>query len=264
VAVSADSATDAYDRLAAVYDDCNASNDYEMWLGEALLPELERHGLQLGWALDVGCGTGRAFDPLLARGWHVLGCDVSSQMLAEAGRKFGPRVPLLHLDARDLPAICPAPGLPTGEAFTLVLLLNDVLNYLTEDGDLDQAFAGVKGNLSRPDGLVAFDVNTLSLFRDEFVVGVVEEMGSGGWEWRGLTERAEAGAIYEARLSGRGLKPNVHRQRHWTSDEIRSALEAAGLHSVASLGQREEGGQVVLSDPPDEERDAKVIYVASL
>ncbi|HEX8050012.1 MAG TPA: hypothetical protein VF504_00975, partial [Solirubrobacterales bacterium] len=50
---SASDAQTAYDRYAPVYDESNAQNDYEMWLGEVLLPELEKHGLRNGWALDV-------------------------------------------------------------------------------------------------------------------------------------------------------------------------------------------------------------------
>jgi len=48
-------------RVAPVYDEWNSQNDYEMWLGEVLLPELEKLGLQKGWALDVGVRGGRAF-----------------------------------------------------------------------------------------------------------------------------------------------------------------------------------------------------------
>ncbi|HYG96722.1 MAG TPA: methyltransferase domain-containing protein, partial [Solirubrobacterales bacterium] len=87
-----ESARIAYDRYAPIYDEWNAQNDYEMWLGETLLPEMEKHGLRKGWALDVGCGTGRAFDTLLSRGWQVVGSDVSGGMLAEAERNFGSRV----------------------------------------------------------------------------------------------------------------------------------------------------------------------------
>jgi len=95
-----ESAGEAYDRYAAVYDEANAQNDYETWVGKAILPELEQRGLRKGWALDVGCGTGRAFDPLLSRGWKVVGCDLSAGMLAEAERKYGSRVQLFELDAR--------------------------------------------------------------------------------------------------------------------------------------------------------------------
>lgn len=249
---------DAYDRWAAVYDAWNAENDYEMWLGEVLLPELERRGLRKGWALDVGCGTGRAFEPLLARGWQVVGCDVSPGMLATAGEKFGSRVQLLHVDARQLPAISPASGL-TERAFQLVLLLNDVVNYLTEDGDLEQLFAGVARNLSKQ-GLVAFDVNTLALFRADYASGVSEEMGD--WRWQGLTGEVKTGGIYEGRFSGRGVETHIHRQRHWTAEQIRGALETADLCCLAALGQREEDGRVLLSEVPDEERDAKVVYIA--
>ncbi|HEX5989411.1 MAG TPA: class I SAM-dependent methyltransferase [Solirubrobacterales bacterium] len=258
-----ESARDAYDRYAAVYDECNAQNDYEMWLGEVLLPVLEEHGLQKGWALDVGCGTGRAFDPLLARGWEVVGCDVSSGMLAEAARKFGSRIRLLHVDARSLPPISPAAGVPDTEAFHLILLLNDVVNYVLEDGDLEKVFAGVRSNLSRDGGLVAFDANTLGLFRDHFALDDEEGMGDRGWDWQGLSAPGTPGSVFEARLSGRGVETHIHRQRHWTSEQVTEALAACGLERLALLGQREEGGRVLLSESLDEERDEKAIYVAA-
>ena len=256
-----ESARDAYDRFAPVYDEFNSANNYEMWLGEVLLPELQKHGLRRGRALDVGCGTGRAFDPLLDRDWEVVGCDGSAGMLAQAAQKFGERVPLIHADARELEAISPSPGQPAGEAFQLVLLLNEVANYLTEDGDLERAFAGVRRNLSS-EGLVVFDTNTLLWFRDSFASGKSEEMSARGWDWQGLNESVERGAIYEAQLSGQGVKSHVHRQRHWTPEQVEAALEASGLCPLAALGQREEDCQVILESPLDEARDSKVIHIA--
>jgi SAM-dependent methyltransferase len=255
-----ESARDAYDRLAGIYDVWTAQNNYEMWLGEVLLPELEKHGLRRGWALDVGCGTGRAFEPLLVRDWQIVGCDVSQGMLSEAERKFGSQVQLLHLDARDLPPICPSPALPSEEAFQLVLFLNDVVNYLTEDGELEQVFTGFRRNLS-PEGLVVFDANTLAQFRTDYASDVTEERDSR--EWSGLTDEIKPGSIYEGRLSGNDLETHIHRQRHWTTEQMKEALEASGLRCLAALGQREEGERVLLSDPPDEERDAKVVYIAA-
>jgi SAM-dependent methyltransferase len=259
---SGESARHAYDRYASSYDETNAQNDYEMWLGEVLLPELEKHGLCKGWALDVGCGTGRAFTPLLSRGWRIVGCDVSPRMLAEARRKFGTEVSLLNVDGRDLPAICPSLGLSSQQGFHLVLLLNDVVNYMTEDGDLEKAFAGVRRNLSLDQGLAVFDINTIALFRVAFASGVSEEMGARGLRWRGLSHEAKSEAVFKAELSGPGLEPHEHHQRHWTVQQVEEALDASGLACQAIFGQREEDGRILLSDCPDEVQDHKIIFIA--
>lgn len=231
-----------------------------MWLGEVLLPELSKHGLRTGRALDIGCGTGRAFAPLLDRGWGVVGCDASRGMLDQAQRKFGDRVPLIHADARALNAV----ALPddSGCRFELVLLLNEVVNYLTEDGDLERLFGGIRKQLSE-DGLVVFDANTVLWFRESFAAGKSEEMSARGWDWHGLTKEVVLGGLYEARLSGRDVEPHVHRQRHWTVEQVDRALEDCGLRSVATLGQREENGRVFLDVALDEERDSKLIHVAA-
>ncbi|MGN6816544.1 MAG: class I SAM-dependent DNA methyltransferase [Solirubrobacterales bacterium] len=256
-----ESAQAAYDRLAPVYDEFNAQNDYELWLGATLLPELEKHGLRRGWALDVGCGTGRAFEPLLKRGWSIVGSDVSAGMLAEAERKFGSRVFLHHIDACELPAVFPRFGIPCGSSFDLILLLNDVLNCQTEDGDLERLFASVAANLNREHGLAVFDASTLLVYRTIYAAEAPERMNSRGMKWRGLTEEARPGGVHEARLSGPTVESHVHRQRHWLAHEIRSALEVNGLRCIAILGQTEGEGEILLSDPPDEDTEFKVIYV---
>jgi SAM-dependent methyltransferase len=256
------SARAAYDRFAAIYDECNAQNDYERWLGTALLPTLRRFGLRNGRALDIGCGTGKAFPPLLKRGWTVSGCDVSPAMLDVARRKFGDRVPLYEFDARDVPRLETPDAPATGGCFQLVLLLNDVVNYLTDNGDLSRAFAAVRRNLT-DGGLAAFDANSISLFRHAFGSGISEIMDERGVTWRGLAGEVHPGGTFEAQLSGRGVETHIHRQRHWTAQEIRAALAGAGLACVAAMGQSEDDGDIILSEPPNEEREFKVIYVAA-
>lgn len=256
-----DSARSANEHFAAIYDEWNSQNDYEMWLGEVLLPEMEKHGLRKGWALDVGCGTGRAFGPLLTRGWQLIGCDIAPRMLTEAARKFGSQVQLLNLDARRLPPISPSPSLPAEESFQLILLLNDVINYLTEDRDLELLFSGVKRNLSRNRGLVIFDANTLTQFRADYASHVTDEVE--GWRWQGLTDEIKPEAIFQGQFSGRGITTHVHRQRHWAIERVQEKLEASGLRCLAALGQREQDGRVLLTEPPSEERDVKVIYIVT-
>ncbi len=247
---SDDSAREAYEAFAPIYDAFNHLNDYEMWIG-ALLPELEKHGLKKGRLLDIGCGTGRAFEPMLERGWEIVGCDVSPAMIEEARRKYGDAVPLEVADFRELPTL--------GE-FDLVWALNDVVNYLVEDGDLERALAGMRANLA-PDGLVLFDSNTLALFESSFASGDDEAMSVGEWRWVGQANHVEPGGIFEAEVSGSDLEPHVHRERHWTAERIGEAVGRADLKLLATIGQREVDGKVVLAEPPDEWRDHRVIYI---
>lgn len=250
--------------MASIYDEFNACNDYEKWLGEALLPELEKQGLRqtTGRVLDVGCGTGRALPPLDKRGWSVTGCDSSKAMLQQALKNHGPeRWAGLHVaDARSIPDF--------GDTFDLVIALNDVVNYLTEDGDLERFFAGVKKNLA-PHGVVCFDVNTLGLFETAFTPepdGQVEASYSPirdrGWQWTGLTDDPQAGGFFEAELTGRGLnEPSLHLERHWTQRQIEEAMAVCELECFAVLGQREAEGTIYLDPEPDEQQHYKLVYV---
>lgn len=254
------SAADSYDWWAEAYDQCNAENDHELWVGSVLLPELEKHGLRKGWALDVGCGTGLAFAPLLKRGWRVIGCDASEGMLAAAEQKFGPTVRLLHLDARTLPSISPNPDRSDEHAFHLVLMLNDVINYLTDRDDLEKTFAGLKRNLALDGSLAALDANTTALFRRDYGAGDWEQLGATGWRWRGITDSASRGATYEAELEDPAGLVRIHRQRHWSQQEIEQACVTSGLRCVAVLGQREISDEILLSDAPSDSEDEKAVY----
>jgi SAM-dependent methyltransferase len=244
------SAREAYRALAGIYDDYTASNNYEMWLGELLLPELERRGLEgPGRLLDVGCGTGRAFEPLLSRGWEVVGCDLSPEMAKQAMAKF-PGVGVFLADARELPAY--------GE-FDVVWMLNDVANYLTEDGDLDRALTGMRANL-RDGGFVLFDSNSLALFRESYTRVSGEEL-RWAWRWEGRSEDVYPGGTFEAEVSGEGIESAIHRERHHPIPVIHEAMRAVGIEPVASLGQQEADERVVLLPDADEERDQKIIHI---
>lgn len=241
-----------YEAFAAAYDDFNHLNDYEMWLGQTLLPALRRHGLkEAGSALDVGCGTGRAFPPLLERGWRVHGCDLSPAMLEVAAQKGGD-VALEVADARSLGHL--------GD-FDLVLSLNDCLNYLLGDEDLVHALTGMKANLAG-DGLLIFDVNSSSAFAGAYSgVREVEHMGS-RWDWTGRGEVTPL--VYEAEITGDRLdKPVMQRERFRPADEVLDAMQAAGLQVLAAHGMREENGEILLSAPPDEDRDYKLVFIGA-
>ena len=249
--MGSDSALVMYEVFAAVYDDFNHLNDYEMWVGRTLLPALRRHGLKEGGrALDVGCGTGRAFPPLLERGWQVHGCDLSPAMLEVAAQKGSP-VALDVADMRSLPHL--------GD-FDLVLSLNDCLNYLLGDEDLVEALTGMKANLAR-DGLLIFDVNSSSTFASAY--SGVREIQHRGLRWRWTGRGEVAPSVYEAEIAGDQLEPVRQRERFRSLDEVLAAVKAAGLRVLAAYGMRESEGEILLSAPPDEDRDYKLVFIGA-
>jgi SAM-dependent methyltransferase len=254
-----DSALRAFEAMAPVYDDFTAHYDYEGWLAD-LLKILERRGLGGRRLLDVTCGTGKSFLPMLPRGWQVTGCDIAPAMIALAEEKVGDSVALSVADMRALPRL--------GE-FDLVWALDDAINYLLSVEELDQALGGMRDNLSR-DGLLLFDVNELLVYRTFYAETSVVEQGGKRFVWRGLTPAdAPAGSLCESRLEVYGdaddtaradpAETSIHRQRRFPEAEILAAMERAGLECLDVYGHGLDG---IPRQPLDTERHTKAIYIA--
>lgn len=248
-----DPALAAYEAFAPIYNAFNHSNDYEMWLGRALLPALREHGLKEGGtALDVGCGTGRAFRPLLRRGWRVRGCDLSPAMLELAAQEGGKEVKLQVADMRALPQF--------GQ-FDLVLSLNDSVDHLLGDEDLVLALRGMRKNLAE-NGLLVFDVNASPVYSTGYAEVREVEHDGGRWVWTGRGEVAPS--IFEAEISGDRLdKPIRNRERLRSVHEVLDAMRTVGLTTLAALGMSEKDGEVVLSTSIDEARDYKLVFIGA-
>lgn len=224
----------AYDALAPAYDLLTAAYRYDRWL--AALERLAReHGLAGRRVLDVACGTGHSFLPLLTRGYDVTACDVSPEMVARAAAKAGGSARLEVADMRTLPCL---------GSFDLITCLGDSINHLVEPGDVADAFDGMRRNLATG-GLLVFDVNTFAAYRtigdataaDDDVMVV----------WRGSLARLEEPAgrtevvvetfarrdddLWERRTAR-------HPHRHYPLAEIHELLARAGLRVLAVRGQR--------------------------
>lgn len=242
-------AADAYETCAVAYDDLTAHHDFGLWLS-SLMPELRRHGLRGRRLLDIACGTGNSFMEMLAGDWEVTGCDISPAMIALARGKANGRARLLVADMRRLPTL--------GE-FDLVWALTDPLNYLLDSDELAMAFEGMRRNLA-PGGLVAFDLNTLRMYRTEFAETEALETESGRLVWEGRTPADVApGSLCEARLGYDGAEPSLHRQRHFPEETALATLAASGLECLDVFGHVEDA---VFRQPLDELEHLKAIYVA--
>ena len=247
----------AYEAIAPAYDDFTAHHNYDLWLGE-LMPKLEKHGIPGKRLLDVACGTGKSFIPLLEKGWEVTACDISPAMVALAREKVGDRVELSVADMRELPVF--------GE-FDVVFCLDDAVNYLLSTEELEQALAGMRRNLG-PRGLLMFDVNTLETYRTFFSEEVVVERGGKRMIWKGLASpdigpSSIAEASFEVEpidaTGGPPIPPEVHRERHFPEAEVRAAMDAVGLEFLDVYGHHHDA---IPKQPLDEVAHAKAVYIA--
>jgi len=249
----ADWAERAYEGMAPVYDDFTAHHDYEGWITD-LLVVLERCGLQGRRLLDVACGTGKSFLPMLPRGWQVTGCDISPAMIELAREKAGEEVALAVADMLELPVF--------GE-FDLVWALDDAINYLLSREELERALTGMRRNMA-PTGLLLFDVNELLAYRTFFAETTVVERSGRRLVWNGLAAADVApGSICESRLEmtagDGGTAVVTHRQRHFPEAEVIAALEGAGLECLDVYGHGLDG---IPKQPLDVESHTKAIYIA--
>src|ERR1700712_2816547 len=151
-----DATTAAYDALAPFYDRYMDGQPFDPWLGRLEQIAIE-HGLRGNRLLDVACGTGKSFMPMLERGYEVTGCDISPAMVERARAAAGASAELFVADMRELPAV---------GRFDLVTCLNDSLNYVIEHDDLLAAFRAIARNL-RPGGMLVFDLLSLRTFRED-------------------------------------------------------------------------------------------------
>jgi SAM-dependent methyltransferase len=253
-----DPAADAYDGLAPAYDAFTAAHEYGRWLDylEGLAVE---HGLSGKALLDVGCGTGKSFLPMLDRGYEVVACDLSPQMVARAREKVPPdRAQLLVADMRDLPEL---------GSFDLVTCLDDAVNYATSRLELRGTVAGFARNM-RPGAIAIFDTNTLSTYRTVFAGTNAMDSEGDFFCIRGeAPQELEPGSLASVWIDAFTERPDGlwersrtrHLQRHHPRGDVEWALDEAGLELVAVRGQSPGAHMHVV---PDEDRHTKIVYMA--
>ena len=211
-----------FTRLADVYDAIMADVEYAGWIDFVLLEASER-GFRGGRLLDLGCGTGNATAPALARGYVVDGMDLSEAMLNVARRKL-PDAAFHRADVRDF-------ELP--HRYALIYSVFDALNNLLADDD----FLAMAGNVLRhlrPGGCFAFDVNTTAGLKRLWDEGRAEGWaGEVYYRWIHRYHPESGLASVEAYCRDQaGEFTELHYERPYDPPDLRRLLTAAGFESI--------------------------------
>jgi SAM-dependent methyltransferase len=226
----------AYDAFAPFYNRFTHDYRYDRWL-DAIEAVALSHGLAGNRLLDIGCGTGKSFLPMLERGYEVTACDISPEMVELAREATeGTDAEVTVADMRDLPVL---------GRFDLVTGIDDALNYMLSDEELESAFEGVARNL-RPGGLFVFDLNTLGCYRQHFVTDMAAEVDGTFFCVRGLADPSlvAPGALFGSVIeifSSEGddcwhRSSSRHMQRHQPPELVERLLQETGFELVDRRG----------------------------
>ncbi|GAA0295493.1 cyclopropane fatty-acyl-phospholipid synthase-like methyltransferase [Gracilibacillus halotolerans] len=158
----------AYSKLAYIYDNLMEDAPYEEWYNfvNHYIQELNPNGKKL---LDLGCGTGKMSIRFTKSGFDVTGVDMSEDMLAYAQAETvseGESVHFIQQDLRTLEGI---------HNCDIAVSLCDVVNYITEEDELEQAFTRIATSLSE-NGLFIFDVHSVNHFEHNMKNQVFSEI----------------------------------------------------------------------------------------
>ena len=231
---------EAYTGFAGVYDQLMDETPYAQWC-ENVVHVLDKYGICDGLLLDLGCGTGTLTELLAAKGFDMIGVDCSEEMLNIACEKrdqSGHDILYLNRDMRTFELY---------GTVRAVVSVCDSLNYLLEKEELEACFRLVSNYLD-PKGIFFFDFNTR--YKYETVIGdsvIAENRDDCSFIWENYFDPESGINEYdltvfareqEASVSGQELFARfqeVHFQRGYTLEEIKSLIEGAGLAFVRAF-----------------------------
>ena len=191
--------------------------------------------------VDLGCGTGKLTEILAGRGYDMIGIDLSEDMLAIAQErkiKNGSSTLYSLQDMRDFELY--------GAAGSMVSV-GDSINYLLEEKDLEDMFRCVARSLL-PGGVFVFDFKTIHLYRD--IIGdrtIAEDRGDCAFIWDNYYDPETCINEYDLAVFVRASADEqnsdrsmfkrfdeVHQQRGYDPEQLRTAAENAGLEWITA------------------------------
>ncbi len=251
---------EAYTDFAEVYDTFMDETPYETW-ADFIAELIEKYGIskpgskttdgnepveaesmealesEKNLVLDLGCGTGTLTEILARKGYDMIGVDYSQEMLNIAMQKkmkSGCSILYLCQDMREIDLY---------STVGTVISVCDSVNYLLEDEDVEETFAGVQ-NYLYPGGIFIFDFNTLYKYRE--VIGdttIAENREECSFIWENYFHEEECINEYDLTIFVREAEEKenfrrfqeTHYQRGYTLEEMTAFVKKAGMELVLTL-----------------------------
>lgn len=222
---------EAYEGFGPVYDEFMDNVPYDDWC-EYIVEMLNEQGIKGGLCLELGCGTGEVCERLADKGFDMIGLDSSSEMLDIAiNKRDESKKDILYLK-QDMTEF------ELYGTVASVISICDCINYLTQKEDLLKTFNLVNNYLD-PKGIFLFDLNTRSKYEAIADSVIAENREDASFIWENCFYPDENINEYDLTLfikeeSGKYEKfEETHIQRAYSFDEIKDALEKAGMDFVA-------------------------------
>lgn len=239
-----------YTGFAGVYDRFMDNVPYEAWC-DYICGVLASYGVTEGLVLDLGCGTGKMTRLLKARGYDMIGVDVSGEMLEIARDGEDSGILYLQQDMRELELY---------GTVAAVVCVCDALNYLLEPKDLGRVFSLVNNYLD-PGGIFLFDMNTPYKYREVMGDSVFcENREHESFIWENYFDGETCVNEYDLTLFVE-QKPGlfarleeIHYQRAYEIEEVEMILQKSGLRLLSVCGEG--------TDAPPQETCERVYFIA--
>ena len=226
---------EAYTTFAGVYDMFMDNIPYEKWV-EYLHDIMEEYNIHEGTILELGCGTGNMTELLAYKGYDMIGVDNSEDMLElamEKRLKSGHDILYLLQDMQSFELF---------GTVKAVISVCDSINYVTDEAELKEVFRLVNNYLD-PRGIFIFDFNTEYKYRE--ILGdrvIAEERDECSFIWDNYYNEQDKINEYELTLFVQSEEnpelyrkyQEVHYQRAYTLEKIKTLIEKAGLRYITA------------------------------
>lgn len=239
-----------YDALAPVYDLLQEDIDPAAWADFIHAAALRYGCIPTGsgdgaggrlLALDLGCGTGAIAVELVARGYDVIGIDLSEDMLGQARQKADQRgigygdggLALIRQDISDFELF---------GTVDLVVCLLDTVNHLPDAGRV-QRMLRLCSQYLNPGGMLLFDIATFRHFSETLGNQVFYDLSRDvAMIWKNTFDPIRMASKSEIALFLQGADKRYSRfdaeihERSFPVDEVQEWVTAAGFEIAAMYG----------------------------